>query len=353
MTPLGVKTVPAATLRRIMLRALGRRGVSPEHAGYLVEGLIEASLRGTDTHGVRLFPTYLAELDGGRCRARPELRWSGQRPAARLLDAGHALGPVAGRIAAREAVDLAREHGVGAVAVRDSNYFGGCAQYTLEMARHDMIGICSTNSDALVAPVGGGRPLFGTNPLSFAARGAGRDVFCVDMATSQVSFTRIKQRREQGLPLKPGWAVAEDGRDASLDEAAEVSALLPLGGHKGQCLVMMIEILCCLLAGMPFDHQLSHLYDEPFDQPRLTSHFFLALEIAAFQPLDSFRARLSELMALVRAEHAGGARGIAPGDLEHAAFDRRRRQGIPLAEEDLTLFRQIQGEDEADGKVEL
>ena len=333
-----------------MLRALERRGVSRQHAGYLVEGLIEASLRGTDTHGARLFATYLAELDGGRCRARPELRWSGDRPAVRVLDAGHALGPVAGRIAAREAVHLAEQHGVGAVTVRNSNYFGCCAQYTLEMARHDVIGISSTNSDALVAPVGGGRPLFGTNPLSFAVRGAGGDVFCVDMATSQVSFTKIKEHREQGIPLEPGWAVGPDGRDASCGEVTEVAALLPLGGHKGQCLVMMIEILCCLLAGMPFDHQLSHLYDQPFDQPRQTSHFFLALEIEAFQPLRSFRARLSELMELVRAQRgAGGARGVAPGDLERGTFDQRQRQGIPLTEQDLTRFRQIDQEDEPGG----
>ncbi len=345
-----MRTVPAATLARLMTRALRRRGVCDEHAAYVADGLIETSLRGNDTHGVRLFPTYLAELDGGRSRARPEFRWTERMPAARVLDAGGALGPVAAMTASREAVRLARQQGTGAVAVRNSNYFGASAQYTLEMARHDTLGMSFTNSDALVAPVGGSRPLFGTNPLSFAVRGAGEDVFCVDMATSQVSFTKIKQHREQGIPLESGWAVAPDGRDASCDKSLEVAALLPLGGHKGQCLTMMVEILCCLLAGMPFDHQLTHLYDEPFDQPRLTSHFFLALDIAAFQPLAGFRARLSQLMDLVRAQGSSGERAIAPGDLESETFRQRRESGIPLVEAELDRFRRINQEDE-DGSM--
>jgi LDH2 family malate/lactate/ureidoglycolate dehydrogenase len=339
-----------------MRRALLRRGVSRQQADDVVDGLIEASLRGVDTHGVRLLPTYLRELDGGRCRARPELRFTERAPSARVLDAGHALGPVAGRAAARQAVRLAKRHGVGAVAVRNSNYFGASAQYTLAMARHDVIGISFTNSDALVAPVGGNRPLFGTNPLSFAVRGAGEDVFCVDMATSQTSFTEIKQRRARGIPLAPGWAVGPDGRDASQGDGGEIAALLPLGGHKGQCLAMMVEILCCLLAGMPFDHQLSHLYDEPFDRPRLTSHFFLALDVEAFhqQPLDAFRARLSELLELVRGQgDATGARTLAPGDVERETFAERSRRGIPLTDSELAELRRIDGEEEPGAREDL
>lgn len=331
-------TIGIDELKRGMTQALRRRGLSEEHAAWVVDGLIEASLRGVDTHGVRLLPTYLDELDGGRCRARPELLFTSGSTASRLLDAGHALGPVAAMTAAREAVRLAREHGVGAVAVRRSNYFGASSQYTLEIARHGMIGLSFTNSDALVAPIGGARPMFGTNPLSFAAPGEGDDMFCVDMATSQASFTRVKQHRDAGLPLEKGWAVGPDGQDASEEGTGEVTALLPLGGHKGQCLAMMVEVLCCLLADMPYDHELTHLYDEPFDEPRRTSHFFLALNIASFQPPEKFRWRLSHLMRLIRAEgEATGRQVIVPGDLEAKAW--RQRQSCGLSVPDNLLAR--------------
>ena len=323
-----MKVLPVATLDRILRAALLRRGLSEEHAGWVVDGLLETSLRGIDTHGVRLFPTYIKELDGGRSRARPEMAWSGagEGRAARLLDAGGALGLVAGRTACAEAVRLAREHGVGTVAVKNSNHFGAGSVYTLAMAREGVVGMAFTNSDALVAPFGGMRPIFGTNPVSLAVQGEGDDLFCADLATSQVSYSKVKHHRAHGLPLEDGWAV-KDGPD--------VAALKPLGGHKGQCLGMMVEILCALLAGTPFDHELSHLYGEPYDEPRQVAHLFLAYDIAAFQDPDAFRARLSAFLSLVREQPAAdGERVIAPGDLESEETARRRVEGIPLTDEE-------------------
>jgi LDH2 family malate/lactate/ureidoglycolate dehydrogenase len=328
-----------------MRDVLDQRGLSQEHASFVVDGLLEASLRGIDTHGVRLFSTYIAELDGGRSRACPELRWSGEGRAARLLDAGHALGLVAGRVACAEAVRLAKEAGVGAVAVRNSNHFGAASVYTLAMAREGVVGLSFSNSDALVAPFNGLRPLFGTNPLSLAVCGQGQDLFCADFATSQVSYSKIKHHQQQGLPLEPGWAVTADGAEAA-EADAQIAALRPLGGHKGQCLGMMVEILCALLAGMPFDHELSHLYAPPFDEPRRVAHLFVALDIAAFRSAEEFRRDLSRMMDVVREQPAAGAdRVVVPGDLEDETAAARRRHGIPLDEEEWrTLERLASGE---------
>ncbi len=324
-----MKRVPAADLAGRMHGALARRGVPAEHAAYVVDGLLETSLRGIDTHGVRLFPTYLAELDGGRSRASPELRWSGER-AARRLDAGGALGLVAGRVAADEAVRLARGFGTGAVSVGSSNHFGAAAVYTLAMARQGMLGLAFTNSDALVAPHGGTRPAFGTNPIAMAVAGVGDDLFSADFATSQVSYSKVKHHRAHGLAVEPGWVVGSGG---------EGEALKPLGGPKGQCLGMMVEILCALVAGMPFDAELSHLYAPPYDAPRRVAHFFLALDVAAFRPAAAFRDELSRLLESVRAEPAlAGERVLVPGDLEAASAAERSREGIPLNDEECVFF---------------
>lgn len=371
--------LPRERLARLMRAALDRRGLSPEHAGFVVDGLLLASLRGVDTHGVRLFPVYLAELDGGRASARPEVQWHGGAAAFRVMDAGNALGLVAGRLACGEAVRLARANGVGGVAVRRSNHFGAASVYTLEMAREGTIGLAFTNSDALVAPAGGVAPLFGTNPLSLAARGEDGDLFCADLATSQVSYSKVKAHRENGLPLAPGWAVIADGRDAAEEPGRDVSALQPLGGgaaisgappsggadsgapppggvdsgappaggasHKGQCLAMMVEILTALLVGMPYDHELSHLYAEPYDEPRQVAHLFLAIDVAAAGDPELFRARLSRLLHLTRAqESAPGARVLAPGDLEQEAERERAEQGIPLTASEAAFFARLEAE---------
>lgn len=333
-----MRSVSAGTLAGLMHGALRRRGFSEEHAAWVADGLLEASLRGIDTHGVRLFPTYLAELDGGRSKACPQFRWSGER-AMRVLDAGAALGLVAGRVAAAEAARLAREFGVGAVSVSNSNHFGAASVYTLEMARLGVLGLSFTNSDALVAPHGGVRPVFGTNPISMAVRGAGDDLFCADFATSQVSYSKVKHHRAHGLPLEPGWVVEEDE-----------TVLKPLGGHKGQCLGMMVEILCALLAGMPLDAELSHLYAPPYDEPRRVAHLFMALDVGAFRSPEAFQGDLSRFLGGVRAEPAvAGARVVAPGDLEEETAAERRIHGIPLADAEWAFFEGLRSADAAAG----
>ncbi len=150
----------------------------------------------------------------------------------------------------------------------------------------------------------GRRPLFGTNPISMAVAGEGGEIFCADFATSQVSYSRVKAHRAQGKHLEPGWVVG--------GEAGEPLALLPLGGHKGQCLGMMVEILCALIAGMPFDHQLSHLYDPPFGQPRQVAHLFLALDPEAFGAAAAFPPK-PRPPARRRPRRAGPGRRKGPG----------------------------------------
>lgn len=331
-----MRRLSAEILESRMRSALAKRGLSDEHAGWVAGGLLEASLRGIDTHGVRLFPTYLNELDGGRSQARPEMRWLGEARAARVLDAGHALGLVAGRTACAEAVRLARENGVGAVAVRNSNHFGAASVYTLEMARQGALGLSFTNSDALVAPFHGLTPLFGTNPISMAVEGEGGDLFCADFATSQVSYSKVKHHRAQGLPIDPSWVVGEGGE-----------ALLPLGagsGHKGHGLGMMVEILCAVLAGMPLDHELSHLYAPPYDEPRRVAHFFLAFDLGAFREPGELRADLSRLLGIVREQPAAGDEPVrVPGDPEAEAMAERFQEGIPLTDDEAAFFDRLEG----------
>ena len=331
--------IPVDQLSTIMHAALAARGLSRDHAEFVVDGLIQASLRGTDTHGVRLFPVYLEELDGGRARAHPVLAWSPAGAGGKRLDAGGALGLVAGMIATREAITLARAQGIAAVSVVGSNHFGAASTYTIEIARAGQIGICLSNADKLMAPFEGMRPLFGTNPLSIAALGHGDELFCLDMATSQVSYSQVKARLARGEPLPPGWAVRADGSDAvGATTADEVSALQPLGGYKGAGLGMAITMLTALLGDMPLDQELSHFYAEPFDTPRTISHLMIAIDVAGFVAPDVFRRRLTEYLRFVRRE-PGTVK--APGDLEGASMRDRTANGIPLSAEELARFRTL------------
>lgn len=330
----------ANALLGLVERGLLRRGVSGDDASFIASGLVATSARGVDTHGLRLLPTYLRELEGGRARVQPIVRWTFTTPAVRAMDADGALGIVAGRVAVAEVIDLARRNGVGAVSVANSNHFGAAAIYSMAIARAGLIGIACSNSDALVAPFGGLRPALGTNPLSMAAIADNGEVFCADFATSQVAYSQVKAYRERGWRVPDEWVVS------SVAANSGPAALKPLGGYKGQCLGMMVEILSSLLSGGAFGHELSHFYTEPFCEPRGVSHFFLAVDPAAFGDAAAFRARVGDFLAFIRAEPGvAGDRVLAPGDPQSATFAERSRDGIPLWHPELACIRSLQQEE--------
>ena len=181
--------------RRICEQAVLRRGVSQEQAQWFAHALVDTSLMGIDTHGLRLLPLYLRELDEGRSNPAPLFKVLRQRGGTATLDADSALGTVAGMHAARLAAELAVQHGIGAVAVGNSNHFGAASVYGLEIAARGMMCLITTSAAARMAPFNGKKPMFGTNPICFAAP-AGKDrTFLFDMATSQISYSQIKHLR--------------------------------------------------------------------------------------------------------------------------------------------------------------
>ncbi len=319
-----------------MRKALAAFPLSPAHMDYLIDGLMLPSLRGVDTHGVRLFPTYLKELEGGRSKAQPELRFTNAAPALATLDAGQALGIVAGFEAVHRSIELAESFGIAAVSVRNSNHFGAASNYTLAAAKRGYACLCFSNSDALVAPHGGIEKILGTNPLSFAAPASDGELYCLDMATSQVSYSKIMQKFRSGEAIPENWAVGVDY------EADVLGALQALGGYKGQGIAMMIAILSCVLAGTPFDHEMGHVYGPPYDKAGDVAHFFITIKISAFTDLGNFERRLSALMARVRqCRPLSDQPVLVAGDLERAAFECRVDEGIPITAADFQFFDEL------------
>lgn len=319
----------ARFLARIALR---KAGVPAADALVVAEALVDTSLRGIDTHGLRLLPQYLDELATGVANAAADIRVVRDRGAGLLIDADGALGVLAGLTAARFAEQRARAFGVAAVGVRNSNHFGAASVYTRQLARHGLVGIAVTSAASRVAPFGGIEPLFGTNPISVAAGGQHNDAdeFTLDMATSQVCFGEVKHRRAQRRPLDSGWVTDAAGQPTT--DPDEAYALSPLGGYKGQGLAMAVSLLGGVLTGAPLDWQLSQVGEGTPGQGRGVGHLVLALDPGAFAGQEDFTAGLADLLGTVRASTPANCSQpvLAPGDPQRAHERERSVRGIPL-----------------------
>ncbi len=297
-------------------------GLSEEHLEDMVYVLSEASLRGLDTHGVRLLPTYEQELLGGRSNPQPDFEYHRVFPGVETLDADGALGGVAGSVGMRRAIALAQKQGVAAVSVSNSNHFGAASVYALKAARAGCLALCFSNADALIAPINGRRKMLGTNPISMACEGGDGEMFCLDMACSQVAYSKVMQYIMEDKPRSESW---------TMEENDEFIAMKGLGGYKGVGLAIAVQILTALLSGSSMDHQMSHLYGGPYDKPRDVSHLIICLNISAFIEPGVFSERLSRLLSDIRSsDEQPGQPIVMPGDLESHTFERRIRDGIPL-----------------------
>lgn len=343
------RTDPGALLAftREALAAAGLREDLAHSAGRCVW---LATMRGVDSHGVRLLPHYAAGLAGGRLAGDPDVRFTRGGSAVGVLDADHTMGHAACAIAMEHAADMAREAGLGLVSVRNSSHCGALAAFTLRAAEAGMIGLSATHATAKLLSAHGTRPFFGTNPFCVVAPMAGEGPFCFDSAISTITMNRVYSQRETGEPLPAGVAADDEGRVTT--DPREAVQLLPIGGYKGFGLSMAVDMLCGVLAGMPTGRGVSRMFDDPMHEHRLLGQVVAAVRIDAFdgasgeppwaasggareeagEGAGSFDERLAALAGEVRREPAldGDRPVLVPGDPEKRTHAERARDGVPL-----------------------
>ncbi|MGE5618912.1 MAG: Ldh family oxidoreductase [Sphingomonadaceae bacterium] len=324
----------SAKLESFSIEVLKKVGVPQENAEIVARSLLAANLRGVDTHGITRLPIYVERVQAGLTNGGARGVVVNESDTTAVVDGQDGLGQVVGTTGMRLAIAKAAKSGVGMVSVRNSTHFGTAAYYAMMALDHDMIGFAVTNSPSLMAPWGGKRPFFGTNPLAIAVPAGEEKPFVLDMATSVVARGAIILAAKKGEPIPPTWAMNADGEPTtSAKEANEGGALLPLGGHKGFGLAMAIEILVATLSGGVFGPHLGELYNNP-DKPQGVGHFFTAMRIDRFQPVREFKANMDAMIREVKAQPLGKGfdKIMVAGEPEFLTEQDRRKNGVPLSD---------------------
>lgn len=326
--------------KQIINGALLKENVEPQVAEYVAEGLTSTSLRGVDSHGIRLIHHYLAGVKSGRINPKPVYKVEKKLPTTAVLDADDTFGHAAGMEAAKVAMEMAAEYGSGQVAIKNSTHFGAAAYFALEIASHDMIGTSFTHSDSLIIPTHGKRSFLGNNPVCFAAPVNGEGPFCLDMATSIITFNAVRRLREIGGQAPGNVGTNKDGVPTT--DPKEIIMLLPVGSYKGYGLSLMVEILCSMLTGMNFGPHISKMFED-MEQKRHLGHFISATNISGFQEISVFKRRLSQLLNELRQEPPLDVhqKVMVAGDPEKQKGIIRGQEGIPLTGEEFAQFRKL------------
>jgi LDH2 family malate/lactate/ureidoglycolate dehydrogenase len=347
--------VGADRIREQLMLVFGAWGMSQAHAATTAEAMVETDLRGIDSHGIAMLPSYDEQFRAGRLNMRPDIRVVRDTPVTAVIDADASMGHVPSVQAMTSAVDKCLASGIALVSVVNSHHFGAAGCYTRIAADRGVIGLAATTARGiLMVPTFAAEPVLGTNPLAFAAPAARNAPFELDMATTTVAGGKINVHRLNHKPIPAGWVIDGEGNAVvDADEAYSYlykrpeGGLTPLGGsrelgsHKGYGLAMMVQILAGTLAGAAF----SPLYTptQGPSEPHRIGHVFLAIDPDAFRPAGAFEDDLDAMIDLLHRSRPAdpGQPVLVAGDPEMAARRQRLESGIPIPDDLLAQVRAV------------
>ncbi len=339
-----VLRLDANHLKRFCREVYVHMGLTQEDADLSTDVLIEADIRGIPTHGVRLLPRHVEYIQKGIIIPTAKVETLRETPTTLTVDAHHAMGPAVSSKIMSALIRKAETMGTAFASVRNSTHFGIAGYYSTMALEKNMIGIAMTNANPVGLPTFGSKGMYGTNPLAVAAP-AGQEVdFALDMATTVITNGKIETYEIQNKPLPPGWAVdknfqpATDAREIERGLVSGNHFILPLGGqnedfsgHKGYNLAVLVDILSAALSGGALGPETRY---HPWNAypGALLSHFFGAINIAAFRDPADFRSDMDRMLGRLREcpPAPGQKRVYYAGLKEYEHAKECKQQGIPL-----------------------
>jgi uncharacterized oxidoreductase len=331
-----LKHEPLESLARDIFQAIT---VPPAGAAWMAKLLVRANLRGHDSHGVIRVPQYVASWKKGESDPRAEPTVVQEGPATALIDGRKGFGQIVAKRGMEVAMEKAAAIGVAAVGVHNSNHIGRLADYTEMALERDMLAMLFVNAGGAgqrMAPWGGRAPRLSTNPLAFACPTGGAVPMSFDVATTVAAEGKVRVKRNRKEQTPPGWLIDADGKPTTDPNALygkPEGSILPVGGHKGYSLALMVEVLGGILARAG--------YSRENPGPVLNGICMIVMDIARFVSPQTFRAELDDLIRYLKTSPPvpGGGEVLYPGEPEARTEMERRQKGIFVEDE---TWRQIE-----------
>jgi LDH2 family malate/lactate/ureidoglycolate dehydrogenase len=325
--------IQADKLKEAAIHILKGLKATDEESAIVAESLVQADMRGLDTHGVHLLGILSERVDAGMLQIPTDLKILKESDATALIDGANGLGQVAVHKAMTMSIKKARDFGLGCSLVRNTNNIGILTFYTLMAAREGMIGIVMSNAASAMSPWGGTEALFGTNPVSIAIPGDVEDpAMVLDMSSSVVARGKIRRAARLKENIPEGWAFDETGASTTDAEKALKGTLMPIGGPKGYGLAMVVDILAGLLSGSKFGSEVVTFHQ--LMGPTGVGVFTLAVDIKRFMDRNQFRKLVQAYFTTIKASKKadGVSRIYLPGEIEFEKEKKSAREGTEVAE---------------------
>jgi len=319
-------------LKEVAIHILKGLKATDEEAALVAEILVQADMRGTDTHGVHLLTLLPDRVEAGMIQIPTNLKVIKEGETTTLIDGGNGLGQLAVHRAMMINIQKAKKFGLGCSLVRNTNNIGSLISYTLMAAQEGMIGIVMINAAAAMSPWGGTEAFFGTNPISIAVPGGAGGSVALDMSSSVVARGKIRLAERTKEPIPLGWALDETGAPTTDPTAAMKGTLVPIGGPKGYGLALIVDILAGMLSGSKYGQDIKTFHQ--LVGPTGVGVFSLAIDIERFMHREQFNKLMDAYLKSIRTSKKakGVSRIYIPGERKFEKEKRSLKEGIEISE---------------------
>ncbi|MBU8545706.1 MULTISPECIES: Ldh family oxidoreductase [Roseomonadaceae] len=336
--------VTETELLALATAALTRGGMAQADSRQAARILVMAELAGLTTHGISRVGQYLDRVKVGGIDAAAQPQVMRVMPALAMVDGQNGIGPLVGMTALEAAMAGARDCGIGAAFARGSNHFGPILPYALIAAEQGFATLIASNATTTIAPWGGRDTRLGNNPIGIGVPNPGGDPVVLDMALSVAARAKIRDLAASGDPLPEGWATDAEGRPTTDARAALAGFLLPVGGHKGYGLAVMVDLLAGLLSGAAYLTRVK-AWDKTPEVAQDLGHVFIAIDATKLADTATLTSRMADFIGILHATPAADpARPVMlPGEREIATLKRQRQDGALVKAADLARLRALAG----------
>src|SRR5258705_3303640 len=276
--------MPTLTLLQaegLVVRTLMRCRTSVDNAGSVPRALIAAEADGLKGDGLSRTRMDAAQAKVRKVDGRFKPLATHPRPGLIAIDAGYGFAFPAIDLAETELLTAARTQGLAAAAIRKSSHCGAAGHPVERLAESGLVALTFVNTPGAMAPWGGSKALFGTNPVAFACPLPGRSPLVIDLSLSKVARGNVMTAKQRGESIPEGWALDETGQPTTDPDAALRGTMVPMGDAKGTALALMVELLAAGLTGANFAAEASSYLDAE-GPPSGTGQLILAFDPAAF-----------------------------------------------------------------------
>jgi len=328
-------------LRSLTTRLAVAAGVRPGDAEIFARIVVDADLHGVSTHGVSRLSIYLERINRELIDPRAEIAVERNASCVLALDASNGMGQIQAVKALDMLLPLARQHGVAAATIRNSQHFGALSYYCNRAAEEGMILLAMTNCEPAMSPAGGYEAFFGTNPVA-ASFPTGKSFHVqIDLSTSIVARGNIIAANKKKEPIPEGWALDRDGQPTTDAQEALLGTVLTMAGHKGYALALMVEAFSGVLSGAAIGDSIGSMYKN-LDRKQDVGHFFCLFNIAAFLDLDEFKRRMDETIERLKSgkKRPGVEEILVPGERSSRCAAMNSVIGVSVTEETIQELEQ-------------